>query len=256
MAKKTLLDIVQDILSDADGDEVNSINDTIESLQCARCVRTSFDHIVDGSDLKMHTGLDQLEATTSATPNIMTRPEGVYEIQWIKYDIRQSGTDPKFETVSYVHPDELLDIMDSRTLGDSNIESVAHSSGHNLLVRNDKAPQYWSIIDGYDEIVFDSYDSDLESNLQKSKSQVYGVLKPTLTLSDSAEPDLPKNLMIRLQSDARALFFDLYKDGVTSEVDRLRRRAEVRSQRERHITKYGERTRNTFGPDYGRKVRG
>lgn len=255
MAKKTVLDIVQDILSDADGDEVNSINDTIESLQCARCVRTAFDNLVDGSDLKMHTGLDQLEATSSASPNIMTRPEGVYEIQWIKYDIRVSGTDPKFETISYVHPDELLEIFDARTLGDSNVESVAHSSGHTLLVRNDKAPEYWSIIDGYDEIVFDSYDSNLETNLQASKSQVFGVLKPTLTLSDSAEPDLPKHLANRLQNDARALFFDLYKDGVTAEVDRLRRRSEVRSMRERHVTKYGERTRNTFGPDYGRKRR-
>ena len=31
MAKPTLLDLVQDILADADGDEVNNISDTIES---------------------------------------------------------------------------------------------------------------------------------------------------------------------------------------------------------------------------------
>ncbi len=38
MAKMTLLEIVQDIMSDMDSDEVSSINDSVESLQVAQHV--------------------------------------------------------------------------------------------------------------------------------------------------------------------------------------------------------------------------
>ena len=46
----TLLEIVQDILSDMDSDEVNSINDSVESLQVAQIVKTAYYNIVDGKD--------------------------------------------------------------------------------------------------------------------------------------------------------------------------------------------------------------
>src|SRR5690554_7382013 len=41
--KKTLLQLVQDILSASDGDEVNSIFDTVESTQVANIVRTTYE---------------------------------------------------------------------------------------------------------------------------------------------------------------------------------------------------------------------
>src|SRR3546814_20541284 len=46
MAKKTLLEITQDILSDIDGDEVNSIDDTIESARVASIVRSTYESLM------------------------------------------------------------------------------------------------------------------------------------------------------------------------------------------------------------------
>ena len=63
MAKDTLLEIVQDILSDADGDEVNSISDPVESEQCAKILRNEFKTIVDEFDIKMQETLIQLTAS-------------------------------------------------------------------------------------------------------------------------------------------------------------------------------------------------
>lgn len=50
MPKLTLLDIVQDVLSDMDSDEVNSINDSIEALQVAAIAKSTFYNIIDGRD--------------------------------------------------------------------------------------------------------------------------------------------------------------------------------------------------------------
>jgi hypothetical protein len=123
-------------------------------------------------------------------------------------------------------------------------------SGHIIIVKNDVAPTYYTVLDGYDDLVFDSYDKALETNLQNSKSLAYGTLKPTLTLADATVPNLPQHLMVLLRREARAMYFDLYKDGLTSEVDRTRRRAEVRAQRQRRMIKD---TDNQTGPNYGRK---
>jgi hypothetical protein len=252
MAKDTVLSIVQQILSDADGDTINAISDTTESIQCADLVKDVFDQIVEGYDLTLHNTLQQLTATSSSTPTIMERPEGFHNIQYVKYDKKATAAgDQNYQPVDYVTPLEFTTRTSRRTLSDSTVEAqTLPDSGHIMLVRNDQAPSYYTVLDGYDDLVFDSYDSNLEANLQNSKSLAYGTLKPTLTLTDAAVPNLPQHLMVLLRREARAMYFDLYKDGLTSEVDRTRRRAEVRAQRQRRIIKD---TDNQTGPDYGRK---
>lgn len=50
MPKYTLLDMTQDILSDMNSDEVNSIADTIESMQVAQIIKSTYYNIIDGRD--------------------------------------------------------------------------------------------------------------------------------------------------------------------------------------------------------------
>jgi len=250
MSKPTLIDFVQDILSDADGDSVNSITDTVESDQCARIVREVFDRIVDTHDSEHIKTLKQLDATSAATPNVMTRPEGYFEIEFVRYDKRvTAGGDQKYQDVYYKGVYDFINMVSSRSTSDSDVTAVTLSTGHIIPVKNDTAPTYYTLMDeGSDELVFDSYDSALETNLQQSKSLIYSSVKPTLVLADATEISLPKHLATLVKTDARAMYFDLFKDGITSEVDRARRRAEVRSQRQRHIIKNED---NDNGPNYG-----
>lgn len=252
MAKQQLIDIVQDILSDADGDTVNSITDTVESEQCARVVRDAYYQITDLHDFQHLNTLKELDATGTTTPNVMTRPEGFHSIEFVKYDKRAAaGDNSSYEYVDYLEPARFLEIVHKRDTDDANVTEVTLSTGHPIPVINDKAPTYYTVMDsGSDELVFDSYDSDLESNLQQSKSLAYGVQKPTFTLADATQMDLPKHLETLVKRTARAMYFDLYKDGITPEVDRTRRRAETRAQRQRHIVANSD---NNRGPNYGRK---
>ncbi len=252
MSKDTVLFIVQKILSDADGDVVNSVSDTVESVQCGDIVKDVFDQIVDQYDLHLHETTQRLTATSSSTPTIMQRPEGFYNIQWVKYDKKlTAGGDQRYADVRYMNPADFMSRTSLRNLSDSTVEAMTlPDSGHVILIRNAIAPSYYSVLDGYDDLVFDSYDTALETNLQNSKSLAYGTSKPTLTVADATIPNLPQHLMILLKREARATYFDLYKDGLTSEVDRTRRRAEVRAQRQRRIIKNAD---NDNGPHYGRK---
>ena len=53
MPKLTLLDMTQDILSDIDSDEVNSISDTPDSLQVAGIIKSSFYDMIDIKELQI-----------------------------------------------------------------------------------------------------------------------------------------------------------------------------------------------------------
>ena len=254
MAKDALLDIVQDILSDADGDDVNTWNETVESEQLSRIIRNEFLDIVDNYDIEHHKTIKQLTATGSSTPSQMTRPEGFYDIEWIKYDKRlTSGGAPEFEKVNYLPTTEFMEMSMNLRSSDSNTVTMTVNS-HALNIRDDKHPTYWTFIDGYDNIIFDSWLDSLDtSNLLAAKSLAYGKQRPSLTLADITIPDLPQNQMQLLKNRARAMYFDLFKDGTTKEVDKRMRNSEVRAQRMRHIAGKARRKNQRRTPDYGRK---
>ena len=258
MAKDTLLDIVQGILSDTDGDEVNSISDTVESDQCARVVRDEYFRIVDDMDIKYHEAHRRLTATSSSSPTIMERQENMHSIEKIWYDKRTTaGGDPKYQEVYFKDPDSFIEMCMSRTVSDSNVTTVPiEYDGFTeiaLPVRNDQAPTYWTVLTGYDDIIFDAYDSSLETNLQNTKSLAKCVMRPTFPLADGTVPDLPQNLMVLLKDRVRNMYFDIYKDGAPQAVARRERQSEVRSQRKKYITKKLQQERT--GPNYGRNAR-
>ena len=85
--KYTLLELVQNILSSMDADEVNSITDTVEAQQVAKIVRTVYMDIMERANLPEHYGLVNLQASgTTLKPVLMTVPSSVQDIIWIKYD--------------------------------------------------------------------------------------------------------------------------------------------------------------------------
>ena len=252
MAKQTLLGMVQDILAAADSDNVSDIADTVESDQCADIVVGAFNMIVDLHDLEHTKTPVQLTATSGTTPTVMTRPEGFHTVEWIKYDARTAAGDPQsYQFVEYMEADDFLTMVQGWSTDDSNVTAMTLSTGITIPIRNDRAPKYYTVMDaGSDEFVFDSYDSNLETNLQASKSMAFGTQRPTLSKTNSATMSLPRNLESLVLREAMAQFFDLYKDGATREIDRVRRRMEVRAQRQRNIVKNSD---NDNRPDYGRK---
>lgn len=253
MAKTTLLSIVQGILSDSDSDEVNTIGATVEAQQCASIVSDEFDIIVDEFDIKHHETLVKLDATDATTPTLMIRPEGFHSLEWVKYNTKETaGGDQKYTTICYKEPTDFLELTMTRSFSDTDVEElIMPDSSQVILIKNDVAPSYWTILEGYDYVIFDSYDSVIETNLQQSKCIARGVQRPTLIIADTTVPNLPENQMVLLKNRARAMYFDIFKDGTTKEVDKRQRNSEVRSQRKRYITRNLREERS--GNNYGRK---
>jgi len=202
---KTVLEIVQSVLNDIDGDEVNSIDDTIEAQQIANIVQSTFENIVSTKDWLHTRTLGQLSGSgTSARPTHMTLPVGCKRVDMISYDIKATGeTRNKWREIKYKYPDDFLRYTNVRDNTQTNITAVTDPSGVTLHIRNDIPPTYYTSFDE-ETLVFDSYDSVIDSTLQASKTQIIHYVIPTLTISDAAEPDLPDEAMVHLIEEVKS----------------------------------------------------
>jgi hypothetical protein len=195
MKKLTVLEIVQDILNDFTSDEVNSINDTLEAMQVAQAVQTTYAHIIDGRDWPHLYKLFQITGWADEDfPTYCTIPENTVEVLWLKYDKKK---------VTYKTPEEFMELVDVRDPTETNVTTITDSSGIDIYVLNNQAPTYWT---SFDEktIVFDAFDSDVEDTIMTSKTQAYGKILPVFTLADSFVPDLPAQAFSYLLAESKA----------------------------------------------------
>lgn len=220
MAQMTLLSIVQDILNDLESDPVNSINDTVEAQQIAQIVKTTYNNIIDGKDWPHLYELFQLEGLADVTkPNYMKLPDTIISTDWVKYNVRTStDTKDKFIKIAYKTPIEFTDLLEARNSAASNVLVVADFSSVNLNILTDKAPQYFTSFDDK-YIIFDSYDSAVDTTMQASKSSGNGRRNVTFTISDSFVPDLPVQMFSYLLNEAKSTSFIVLKQTTNQKAE-------------------------------------
>lgn len=251
MAKQTLLDIVQEILSDMNSDNVNSISDTIEAQQVATIVKRTYLNM-HNDRMWPHTGkLFKLEAsTTTARPTHMKMAEDVIDIDWVRYDTHTVGKPSDYTVIQYLRPEEFLEYVFARNPNDSNIETVVDVHGTPLFIKNDTAPSYYTTFD--DEwLVFDSYDSAVDSTLQASKTQVFGHTEPTWLMEDGFIPEMPSKAFPYLVNEAKSTAFLKIKEVFSQKDEQNAGRQKSWLSREKRRINPGTRY-----PDYGRKGAG
>lgn len=234
--KKTLLQLTQDILDALDGEEINSIGDTVESRQIVTFIRNSYETIIDSLDLPITYTLTQLDgATSSALPIIMTRPDTIDKINWIKYDCQASQDlgQPNFRYITYLPIDEFFDRMYNITINATNIRLANLTilgKIFKIYYRTDIAPTYYTEFDGK-TIVFDSFDAGIDSTLHAAKTLCYGQQSTVFTEVDSFIPLLDANQFVLLENEAKSQAFAEQKQTQDPVAERRARKAWIRSQR-------------------------
>lgn len=232
-----------------ESDEVNSINDTIESLQIAQMVKTTYYNIIDGRDwpwLKEMFQLTGLGLTTK--PSHMQIPETIIDVLWIRYNSRTvTDTKDNYKKIQYKTPEEFIAITDARNSSLANIDTITDYGGTPLFIVNDAAPTYYTSFDE-NYVVFDSYDSDVDTSLQSSKVKCYGKRNPTFTLSDSFTPDLPVQMFSYLLNEAKSTAFLTAKQTVNQKAEQ-----HSVTQRRRMSQEAWKVSNGITLPDYGRK---
>ncbi len=209
MAKLTVLEITQDILNDMDSDPVNSINDTEEALQIAQIIKTSYFSLMCTRNWPHLMTVTQLNTTEigDTNPVKLLIPALTKEMQEVYYNVRKvTDNRDKYTLIDYMEPERFLRHLNARNSNNSNIETVIDYDNTKFFIRNDVQPSLWTSFD--DEFVMmDSYDSDVDSTLQSSKTQVILYKSPVVTFSDTFVPDLPEEAFPALIAEAKSTSF-------------------------------------------------
>lgn len=203
--RMSLLEIVQDILNDTDSDEVNSINDTMESQQVAAIVRSTFFAMMTTRDwLHTRQGISLEAPGSTATPTHMKLGDKVKRLSFVNYNkVKLGETKKRYEEVKYLEPDDFLRYTNRRNSDESNIDVIQDLSGIELLIRNDLAPTYYTSFDD-STLVFDSYDGAVDDTLQESKVQAQGYVIPDWVHDDDFIPKLPDEAFPLLVEESKS----------------------------------------------------
>ena len=206
MAKLTLLEIVQDILNDMDSDEVNSIDDTIESQQVAQIVKTTYNSMMSNRDWP-HTRktIQLVPFGNNLLPTFVTVPESVKELSMINYNCNQTTNPTKrmYVEMKWLEPDEFLRMCNTRDSTSTSVDTIYDTSGTELFIVNNKPPKYYTSFND-SVLVFDAYDKSIETSLQQSKFQSYAYVFPEWEHTDTAVPDLPEEAFSALVEEAKS----------------------------------------------------
>ncbi|MND20265.1 hypothetical protein D3C87_989710 [compost metagenome] len=207
-AKKTLLELTQDILNDMDSDEVNSIDDTVESSQVAQIVRSTYEAMMSNRNWPHQKRLLTLTPSgDSSLPTHVTMQEEVKEMVSVRYNTaKATETRLFYKPVLYLDPDNFLRYTNSRNTDDSNIDVIYDSIDVPLLIRNDQAPRYFTSFND-NTLVFDAYDKSVDDTIQASKIQATGYIMLEWSHVDDFIPNLPAEAFTALLEEAKSRCF-------------------------------------------------
>lgn len=247
--KQTLLEMVQDILSEMDSDDVGSIRDTPEAMQVANILKNVFYAQIATRNWPHLKKLIHLEHSGNPDkPTHLKTPENIKELEFFKYDgSKEPNLKNAYNEVKYKYPDEFLRLVSHRAPNTSTVEEVEDFSGTKLFIINNKAPTFWTSFDD-NYIVCDSYDREVDDALKSIKTQAFVVTTPKWIMMDDAVPDLPAEAFPGLLEEAKSRAFYVLKQMANEKAEQESVRQQRWLSRKSWKNHGGIRT-----PNYGRR---
>lgn len=257
MAKYSLLEMTQLILSAMESDEVSSYADTTESLSVANVIRRVYNDMISGQDLPEFYDIFELTASGDSNyPIVMYMPEDVDTMLWLKYNSLDTVTDPtNYLPLRYLELEEFLRRMYLQNTSETGVYTAdlgrsVTSSTLKLIYRNDKNPEFYTTIDD-NTVLFDSYLASVDSTLQSSKTSAYGIYNTDYVMDDNFVPRLNDQHFSLFFNKALAVSFAEVKQVTNASAEKEVKKQEIRSEKRR----YQNPRRSWFDtlPNYGRK---
>tara|TARA_R110000765_G_scaffold394646_1_gene488190 strand:- start:4490 stop:5257 length:768 start_codon:yes stop_codon:yes gene_type:complete len=176
----TLLELVQDMLSAVDAENVSSVSDTEEATMCVNIANRSFEEMIAvhkrWRHLRTHSAL-----SASTYLNDLALPSGTLAVD--PYNIYYNGS-----CIPHLSPEEFLSLTIKRDTTESTIESI-----NSIKVYNDRVPQYFTSFDD-ETLTFDAIPNNV-SGLNSALSLGLMYIAPTSRLTTDAQVfDLPSQV--------------------------------------------------------------
>ena len=238
--KKSLLEITQQILSDMDSEEVNSLGDSVEAMQVATIVEEVYYGLIATRTIPEHKELLKLTAASDSNfPTHFQYGENVKEITNIWYE----DDDGDYKAVYWMDPLEFL--LHSDREQTNYVVVNDKNGGTKIKISTDKQPKYYTSFDDF-WIVMDGYDSTVDTTLQESKTRAYGTQYPPFSKTDDFVPDIDATMFPYLIAEASSTAQSLLKGVADQKTEQRARRQKsyiqndmYKTERKRSLSNYG-----------------
>lgn len=251
MKKMTLIEMVQNIASALETDEVNSITDTTESLQIAEVIRETYFEQFNNIEIPEHQGMFQLDSLSDLdSPNYLVIPSTVSKVQWIRYkDFRNSD---RMNEVQFLPIEDFMAMnFEFSSFNDNILPTVDPSSGIAYLIKSNGKPRYFTSFDDK-YLAFDSFDLATESTMQGINSIAFGAMNPEFLMENAFVPVIDANLFPLLLAEAKSTCFINLKQVSSSKEEQKARRQRIRMQNDQFKARKAQDAYYNRGGNYAR----
>jgi hypothetical protein len=257
-AKRTLLEMVQSIMSDMDSDEVDSINDTVEAGQVASIIRDVYEQIVTDTAVPEDQTLGKLDTVSlvdhAGSLNYFHIPDTCERVYWLQYDMRDVGdTDAAYRDLDYIEPHEFIKYVNRNVSGGDTTATVDPISGFSYYIPKLVAPRFYTVFNDL-YVAVDAINTGVDATqVLGTKTICMMQTVPAWTMSDNFVPALDDNMFPLLLSEAKSTCFVTIKQQANPKIDKQARTQGVRLQNHKHRSQAAQKNRTgSSGPNYGR----
>lgn len=232
-------------------DNIDSITDTVESLQVASTIKDTYFNMINTLGIiPENKQLIQLWPLADLTrPTNLIIPDNVININIFRYNCSYQNL-IEYGELQYTTPEEFLRRTYTHASNASDVIEVFDVNAPvPLLIQNNKMPNFWTSFDDKN-IICDSYDASIESTLQENKTACWAQLEPQWSQTDLFVPSLDSHLFPILLADAKSLCFVNLKEIENPAVDKIARKQWVFVQNKKSKTGFKNQS-----ADYGRHRR-
>ncbi len=253
----TLLRMVQLIASSMDSDEVQDIDDSVESRQITDIIEQVYNDLCATIDFPENWDLFELEPSLDPSrPTIMYVPERVAKVEWIQYDhSEENSTDRNWRYVFPLSRGQFfnrMNALDSDRTEVYRYDYLVGTETFDIRGWNDRPPAYYTTVDNR-TLIFDNFDAAQGQTLVGNRTMGYGMIIPAFVRdNDFIAPFEPRQFTLFF-NEAKAQCFVELKQVQNAKAERNARRGWNMSQRKKNVTDAS--TIRPGLPNFGRRSR-
>lgn len=224
MAKKTVLELVQYILSSLDLDNVNSISDP-EGTQISLILERSYEAILARKHWKFMNRTMNLEQVGALSkPTKLQIPTTVNRVTNLRHKSFNESDQIQWRDLKYMFPaDFLAHVQTTRNPEDTNVVTTTNDDNVEMFIINNKPPEFWTSFD--DEFIYlDNWDASRSDTVLNQNTSVNVVLEPRWEHVDSFVPDLPQDMFSALLNEALSIAWVEFKQETNAKAEQIARR--------------------------------
>jgi hypothetical protein len=239
MAKRTILQLVQQLGESIGSDEIDTLDETIEASEIATILEQTVTEVISRKRwefIKDRVRQLDIRDIASTQLNTLVIPSDVTRINCLKYRDTNNADVTTFIKLTYMQPCEFIEFVQARNSADSNITAIANDDGVLINVLTDNAPTRWTSFDE-ENITFDAYDATLGTGNLIADSVIIADIVPVIDYTDAtATLKVPERMETLIYNEAVSTCAIRLRQTVDPKAERVARRQHIALREQEHIT--------------------